>query len=971
MDIERLTLVLSEHSIFGWKFHVYSTRLLESGSLRILGTPDVKEEESRGSSPAIIRLIKKVNEISDKELTKAYSKKKSLIELKNEITPEIRERYIAPRIEVANRRIIELARQIGIPVFLRRDLLSNTLYEQYRLYVLPSPTKCLFNFVREEQGLRYFISLTNENREIALQIKPGIILSNQPCIVLLGNEIHCVENIEAKRLTPFFIKDYIEVPAHSEEMYLKNFVLKTLMEYEVRIQGINVERRVPSRQACLSLERDLNQEFVLSLSFRYGSHDVFSSDDNRKKIARLEDNDGETSIYWYERDMDWEKALVDKLLQSGLKQEGSLYYPLQKNEDPYQLIEWLSRKEDILYPDFLLEQDLEQRYFTGPVTLLTDFDMKIDWFEVNIVVMIGTYRIPFSRFRKHILNGNREFVLPDKTVAVLPEEWFEQYQELFRYGKETGTTLQVKKIHAPVMERVFAGHIPENKLHQIREICRIPDVHPPLPPGLSELLRPYQKEGFYWLENLYRNRFGGCLADDMGLGKTLQTIALLQHIYRDEADRKPASKPDGQLSLFDTTTASSLPASLVVAPTSLLHNWYNELRRFAPGLRIFIYAGNNRLKTKDIGKIFDKYQVVITSYGVMRNDIDYLKYYSFQMIVLDESQYIKNPGSMVYKSVKQLDSAHKLVLTGTPIENSLEDLWAQFHFINEGLLGSFNSFRKDFIQKIVKEKDNRYELLLRQMIAPFLLRRTKEEVTPELPPLMLEIVYCDMTDAQQAVYNAEKNRIRNMLMEMKDDGSGNQKNNFIALEGLNKLRQLANHPHLVMPDYAEDSGKFEQIILSFENLRASNHKVLIFSSYVRHLKLLAKKFDEEGWAYAMLTGETLKREEEIDRFMHDENVHCFFISLKAGSTGLNLTAADYVFIIDPWWNPAAEMQALGRAHRIGQEKTVIAYRFISNETVEEKILRLQEAKMALFETFVNSHNPSGQLSWEEIAGLLE
>jgi SNF2 family DNA or RNA helicase len=334
------------------------------------------------------------------------------------------------------------------------------------------------------------------------------------------------------------------------------------------------------------------------------------------------------------------------------------------------------------------------------------------------------------------------------------------------------------------------------------------------------------------------------------------------------------------------------------------------------------------------------------------------------MIILDESQYIKNPGSLIYKSVKKLLSDHRLVLTGTPIENSLEDLWAQFNFINEGLLGNFSSFKKDFIQKIVKERDEDRGLLLKKLISPFLLRRTKEEVTPELPLLTQKIIYCSMTDTHQTIYNKEKNYIRNVILEAKETPE-KQKNNFIALEGLNRLRQLANHPKLVIPDYTGDSGKFDQIIMSFESLKASKHKVLIFSSYVRHLNLLAEKFDKEGWRYAMLTGETTQREEVIRRFNTEEDVYCFFISLKAGSTGLNLTAADYVFLIDPWWNPAVGMQALSRAHRIGQDKPVIAYRFITSETVEEKILQLQATKTDLFETFINTGNLLNKLNWEE------
>jgi SNF2 family DNA or RNA helicase len=321
---------------------------------------------------------------------------------------------------------------------------------------------------------------------------------------------------------------------------------------------------------------------------------------------------------------------------------------------------------------------------------------------------------------------------------------------------------------------------------------------------------------------------------------------------------------------------------------------------------------------------------------------------------------------MLYESIKKLFSSNKLILTGTPIENSLVDLWAQFNFINPGLLGALSFFKINYIQKI-KEKNNHAEETLKQLIQPLFLRRTKTEVAIDLPPLSQEIIYCDMTEAQQEIYELEKNHIRNVLLENMENLS---RNNFIALQGLLRLRLLANHPSLIHSDYTEDSGKFDQIILSFESLKASGHKVLIFSSFVKHLKLLSSRFDRDGWKYAMLTGQTTDRESEIEKFMHNVDVNCFFITLKAGGLGLNLTAADYVFIIDPWWNPAAEMQALSRAHRIGQVKNVIVYRFISSDTIEEKILLLQQSKLELSETFITSNNPLEQLNKKEIEELL-
>jgi superfamily II DNA or RNA helicase len=953
MEKEELILVLSEHKHFGGKFYIYSARQTADGNLQLLGVPNAGQEKERGASPEHIALIKLLDDVTDQALMKAFSKQKSTLTFLKEVKQETIDRFIRPRIELANRKVIDIAQKTDIPLFRREEIAVKIFYREHRLQIIPSPAECLFNFVKDAKGLRYFISLSCEGQEISLRKKPGIILSEKPCILLTGREIRFVENIEARKLTPFFEKSHIDVPAQSEELYLKNFVFKTMQTHEVKIQGIPVREIEPQKKAFLTLERDFQRKLVFILSFQYEDAPRLYPDSSKKKTVKLEiEEAGTAAIHWYKRDMAWEKRLANYLQQEGLHPKGpNHFYPAQ--DDAFQLIEWLNLRESGSLGEFIVENKSDRPFFIRPVSVQTDLEAKIDWFELNIDVLIGDYSLPFLCFRKHILDKNNEYILPDGSVFILPREWFEKYYDLLLYCEEKAGRLVLKKRYAPLLDHAVSKDVPEEKLEAIYNILQIPLRHPPLPLRQATLLREYQKEGFYWLTHLYTHGFGGCLADDMGLGKTLQTITLLQHIYTGETQDSP-------------------PASLVVAPTSLLHNWRNELARFAPDLRVLIYAGDKRLKSggaETAGQAFDPYQIVITSYGLMRNDVEYLRDYTFRMIVLDESQYIKNPASQVYRAAEQLSAPHRLTLTGTPLENSLEDLWAQFNFINEGLLDNLATFKKDFIQPIVREKDRDREILLKRLIGPFLLRRTKEEVAPELPPLLQETIFCDMTEAQQALYDMEKNRIRNLLLEARENPELPH-NSFITLQSLSTLRQLANHPKLIDANYTEDSGKFEQILLSFQTLKASNHKVLVFSSYVKYLNLLAGRFDEEGWKYAMLTGSTLRREEEIKRFAEEEDVHCFFISLKAGSTGLNLTAADYVFILDPWWNPATEMQALSRAHRIGQQKNVIACRFVSTETVEEKILRLQESKTALYETFINSNNPLSQFTWAEIEELL-
>ncbi|MDR2118502.1 MAG: DEAD/DEAH box helicase [Tannerellaceae bacterium] len=952
MDREELMLVLSEHKQFGWKFSIYSAWKVDGGGLQLLGSPNASQEKERGAPPEHVALIRLLDEVTNPALMKAFSKQKSVLAFLKEVKPDTVERLIRPRIELANRKVIEAARGSGIPIYRREELAVKIFYESHRLEIISEPAECLFNFVKDEKGLRYFISLTCEGQEIPLRRKPGVVLSEKPCIVLTGNEIRFVENIEARKLTPFFGKSHIDVPAHSEEMYLKNFVFKTMQTHQVRLQGIPAREIQPAKQAFLTLERDLQQKLVFILSFQYENAPRIYPESSKKKFVEMEEEEGAAAIRWYWRDPAWEKRLADHLQAEGLHPKGpNHYYP--EDDEAFRLLEWINSREEGALDEFSIENKTDRPYFIQPVSLHTDFEAKTDWFEIHIEVVAGEFRIPFLSFRKHILAKNNEYILPDGSVFILPPEWFEKYYDLLLYCEEKAGCLGLRKRYAPLLEHAAGKDVPADRLKLVDDILQIPVQRPPLPAPQAALLREYQKEGFYWLEHLCNHGLGCCLADDMGLGKTLQTITLLQHLYGGE-DR------------------DTLPAALVVAPTSLLHNWRNELTRFAPDLPILIYTGDKRLRSSDaetVAQAFRPYRVIITSYGLMRNDIEYLREYTFRVIILDESQYIKNPSSMVYRAAEQLSSPYRLTLTGTPLENSLEDLWAQFNFIQEGLLDSLSAFKKDFVQPIIREKDKGREELLKRIISPFLLRRTKEEVAPELPPLLQETVFCDMTEAQQAVYETEKNRIRNLILEVKEHPEL-RRPGFIALQGLNTLRQLANHPRLIDPEYGEDSGKFEQIILSFETLQASRHKALIFSSYVKYLHLLASRFDEEGWQYAMLTGDTVRREEEIRRFTESDDVHCFFISLKAGSTGLNLTAADYVFILDPWWNPAAEMQALSRAHRIGQQKKVIACRFVSTETIEEKIIRLQESKTALYETFINSNNPLSQFTWAEIEELL-
>jgi SNF2 family DNA or RNA helicase len=362
--------------------------------------------------------------------------------------------------------------------------------------------------------------------------------------------------------------------------------------------------------------------------------------------------------------------------------------------------------------------------------------------------------------------------------------------------------------------------------------------------------------------------------------------------------------------------------------------------------------------------------VVVSTYHTVRQDIEQLSSYPFFYVILDESQMIKNPGSKLYQAIVNLQSEHRIVLTGTPIENSLTDLWSQINFVNPGLLGTLSFFKRGFVHPIERKKDEQREEKLKELIKPFILRRTKQEVALELPPVSEQVRYCSMSESQRWLYEEEKSLARNSILEnLEEEGIGSS--SIMVLQALTRLRQIANHPDMMEDHEGIESGKFDEVCRAVESVVSEGHKVLMFSSFVKHLQLFRNYFDERRIKYAWLTGSQNQeqRKEAVQTFQKKKTCPLFLISLKAGGVGLNLTAADYVFLLDPWWNPAAELQALSRAHRIGQGKRVFVYRFISSDTIEEKIQRLQNRKRELAETFVSANNPLSELSQEEVLEL--
>lgn len=568
------------------------------------------------------------------------------------------------------------------------------------------------------------------------------------------------------------------------------------------------------------------------------------------------------------------------------------------------------------------------KYSPYRATINTGIKSGQDWFDVNLEVSFGDYQIPLVHLKKHILNREKFIKLGDGTVGMLPVEWIEKLEKYFRVGEIKKDKLQVSKLRFSLVDELFDNIDDADILHELAEkkkrlesFTEISKVRKPS--AIKATLRDYQKEGLNWLNFLNEMGWGGILADDMGLGKTLQILAFLA-------------------SLKNKTPKTSL----VVVPTTLIFNWENEIKKFYPTLKVMFYYGVNREKDE---KIFNKFNLVITTYGLMVNDIEMLSKAKFNYIILDESQAIKNPLSKRFKAACLLQGKTRLTLTGTPIENNTFDLFAQMTFANPGLLGNPKSFKDYYSSPIDKDKDPGRANELRTLITPFILRRTKEQVATELPPKTEDVVYCQMEPTQRAVYEEYKNRYRDFILN-KIDSEGMGKSKMSILEGLLKLRQICNNPILMGNETRVPDASIKQEELMRQiNEKTGKHKIVVFSQFVKMLKLIEKEIQAEGHDYEYFDGSSSqkKRKESVARFQNDENCRVFLISLKAGGTGINLTAADYVYIFDPWWNPAVENQAIDRTYRIGQDKKVFAYRMICKDTVEEKIMQYQAQKKAL------------------------
>jgi superfamily II DNA or RNA helicase len=667
---------------------------------------------------------------------------------------------------------------------------------------------------------------------------------------------------------------------------------------------------LPPDSLCAELTFDYSGQIV---SYGQGGSAIFFADQNRL----------------VQRDAARERAAAGRLLELGFK--GQVNWP---RENTMLLIG--AKLLPIAVRSLASEGwriEAEGKLYRNAGAIRIDVRSNIDWFEVHAVADFEGAIVPLPRLLAALRRGENTITLDDGTVGILPEEWLAKYGLLAGVGTEFQDHLRFKPTQAGLLDALLAAR-PEATFDAgfsaaraaLAEFSGIREEQPPAQ-FIGEL-RPYQKEGLGWMSFMRRFGFGGCLADDMGLGKTVQVLALL------EARRQ-----------------AQAGTSLVVVPRSLVFNWEAEAARFAPLLKILDHSGPNRDKSPERFREFD---LILTTYGTVRNDAPFMKDFPFDYVILDEAQAVKNALTESAKAVRLLNGKFRLALSGTPVQNHLGELWSLFEFLNPGMLGSSSALAP--ASGGARNLEPETAGALGRALRPFILRRTKDQVARELPERLEQTLYCDLDPVQRKQYDELRDHYRQSLWKrIERDGLGKSK--IMVLEALLRLRQAACHPGLIDKSRTgESSAKLETLLMSLEDVHEEGHKALVFSQFTSLLAIVRQRLDAENISYEYLDGKTRDREERVQRFQTDPECKLFLVSLKAGGLGLNLTAAEYVFLLDPWWNPAVEAQAIDRAHRIGQTRRVFAYRLITRDTVEQKVLELQQTKRDLADAIITADN---------------
>jgi SNF2 family DNA or RNA helicase len=777
--------------------------------------------------------------------------------------------------------------------------------------------------IHDQYEIECFVKLPN----IELPIHENECIT--PLLVQYHNQFFTWQRVEdIAAIYPFLqTGKQIITPANWPQQ-LQDYILPLSKQYHVHFGNLHKEEIKDVLPDCKILLKEKGEYLVLQPVFSYKGYEV-SYNDKEKIILPFNDR-----LLLIQRNMEAEKnylANIENLHSNFIK-------PEQGNTLALKGADVLKNNWFFLFVDAVKEMNVTVygydalrnfRFNTAKPSTKIFISSNTDWFDAKVQIHFGDMQVTVEDVRKALINKQQYVQLQDGTLGILPEEWIKKYALLFRVGDGSKQNIKLSKYHFSVIEELYEQRNEEELFFQLEEKYERLKEHYGIKPidapaNLKPILRPYQESGFQWLNYLKEVQWGGILADDMGLGKTIQTLSFISYLKQQQTNIK----------------------ALVVCPTTLMYNWRNEIEKFTPSVTYYIHHGGSRLKESLLQEHID---VIITTYGTLRSDIKQFVEINFDYVVLDESQAIKNPSSKVAKAACLLHAKNRLCLSGTPLQNNTFDIFAQMNFLNPGMLGSIEFFKQEFAIPIDKFGEKEQKDHLRKLLYPFILRRTKEQVAKDLPEKQEMVLFCEMGDEQRKIYDAYRNDFRDKILGMVDT-QGVGKSQLTILQGLMKLRQICDSPYIMneADRYPNVSVKLEEIGREItENI--SNHKALIFSQFLGMLALIKQKMKELGVQYEYFDGSTSApdREKAIQNFQNNDECRVFLISLKAGGVGLNLTAADYVYIVDPWWNPAVEQQAIDRTHRIGQTKNVFAYRMICTDTVEDKILKLQDRKKAL------------------------
>ena len=878
------------------------------------------------------------------------------------------QKYIASYVDQRITEAIAIATDLGVHVFFAPRP-GEWLKQKDELHFDAHPLKLHAAFTKTDNGIDYRLTLGNGLIPSAHDTK---IICNNPSLLAIDHNLRQLdEGLGGRLLKPFLTGEVYHIPASFQANYFRQFILKIVKKIDISSNGFDIDNQHPTGKAMLSLQSTFDGHYMLELQFVYDTV-TFTAADHREKSVTFYDDGTDVAFRCIWRNREWE-ASVTRLLDEQLHrpQEASLQ----------EMLTWLTINETTLEQNNIaVTQHTTHHYVIGEVKKVYDNHWTGDWFELHVTLLFpdGT-SIPLTDFRDAIINGDHEVRLPSGNWFIIPDEWFEQYSAAMLFGHaKDNHTLTFHRSQVTVLPTDDQGAFPQTAAPSPAPIVK--DLQPPQ--QLKATLRPYQLEGYRWMVSHLQANNGCLLGDDMGLGKTVQTIAvILYHFQVSDANDSTPPQPSHkdtvaasserkvagptQLTLFSieemsgktevrpsqpVSTPSILPSSanhqpvLVVAPSSVIFNWRDELRRFAPSLSVVTYTGNGHQRAQKQRKL-SKADIVLTSYPILRNDIAVLCRHHYAIAVYDEAHTFRNNDSQLYQAVQRLHTDCSIALTGTPMVNALDELWALMSILNPGLLGDYETFQDQFIHPINANLQDEHTAILRKLVAPYFLRRLRNDVLDSLPERQDEMIWCEMTDSQTAYYAEEINKMRSLLMDSENDN-----NQIMVLNALMRLRQLACCPKMM--EIAADSGKMYEVFYRLEQLRGTDHKVLLFSEFTSFLDVIAEEMKRRGWTYDMLTGKSRNREAIVKHFQQTPSCQFFLVSLKAGGEGLNLTEADYVFLLDPWWNHAAEEQAIARAHRTGQRRPVMVYRFITQGSLEEQILKVQDEKDELIKAIL-------------------